>query len=350
MSEGDDIGRSLEGAHRVAVLVLGGDLSLCAAMQGSASERHRALQGAARAVLTLTSEGYHVVVIPPAGPQLQGPPVPDGADIAQHIHRPLHSKLAAIQAQVAAAYEVGIRNEARDIGATINIASLLSHTLVASDDPGFEHPSSPIGPNLSAAQAHMLASSADISVMEQPDGCWREVAPRLRPIKPLGLSGLEAVLTSVEVVLTGAGGGVPARMEEDGHLTPIRGLLSERQLGALLAQELAADLLVMLQKPECVVMDHDDGSTRALTVVDRHELRSYLEGGRFTEPELTATLEDALCYLDDGGQAVILTNAQRLSAAISNRRGTRIGVAFEQSERQTQFTLFDDESSPHPAS
>ena len=350
MSEGDDIERSHEGARRVAVLVLGGDPSLCAAIQGSTSERLRSVQGAARAVLTLTSEGYNVVVIPPAGPQLNGPPMPDRVDAAQHTHRPLHSRLAAIQAQVATAYEVGIRNEARHVGVTINIASLLSHTLVASDDPGFEHPSSPVGPNLSAAQAHRLASSAEVSVMEQPDGCWREVAPRLRPIKPLGLSGLEALLTSVEVVLTGSGGGIPARMEEDGRLTPIRGLLSERQLGALLAQELAADLLVILQKPECVVMERDDGSAKALTVVDRHELRRYLEGGRFTEPEVTATLEDALCYLDDGGQAVILTNAQRLSAAISNRRGTRIGVAFEQSERQTQFTLFDDEPSPHPAS
>ena len=340
----------MEGAitttSRVAVMVLGGDPALCGQPRQTTRERDGILKRAARAVLAVVSEGFRVVVIPPAYDELDTALARTEESAHRVRAQPLHTLLAAIQAQVSADLERAIRNEASRSARRLNVTSVLSHSLVAADDPGFAHPSRPIGPSMHNSQAKEVSKFRGVDVMEQPDAGWREVVPSLRPIKPLGLSGIEALLGHIEVVVTGAGGGIPACVDDAGVLSPTRGLLSERRLGALLAQELAADLLIVLQEAECIEVSCESGKPKALTVVDRHELRALLEKSRFTAPEATATVEDALSFLEGGGHAVVVTNTVRLPAALSNRRGTRIGAAFKDAQHQAQFQLFEDELPP----
>ncbi len=326
--------------HRLAIVALAGDPTLRGAADGDLREPQRAAQRAAKAVLALVREGFRVVVVPPGEAQLDCELV-RGEEASTKFPPPtLAEAVAAAQATIGLRLETALRTALRQEPLGREVASLVTQILVAQDDPAFDAPSRALGPLLPGWRAKEIARSRGVQVIEEAGKGWRRVAATPVPVECLGLSAIEALLNTGHIVLTAAGGGTPVAVDARGQLTEAEAVVDEVQVAALIANELAADLLVLANPTEQVSAHAGQTNQTLLEQPTRHDLRALKDAGAFADEALSARIAAALDFLDAGGEQVILTVTQKLTAALAGRTGTRVTREVTPGEPTQQISLF----------
>jgi carbamate kinase len=90
-----------------------------------------------------------------------------------------------------------------------SVATLLTQVLVNAEDPGFAHPTKPIGPVYAEEKARRLAATLGWDVA--PDGdFFRRVVPSPEPREILGLDVVRRLVEAGTLVVCAGGGGVPS--------------------------------------------------------------------------------------------------------------------------------------------
>ena len=125
------------------------------------------------------------------------------------------------------------------------IASLVTQTLVAADDPAWANPTKFIGPVYDKAQAERLADERGWQV--RPDGpAWRRVVASPQPVAVVEQSLVEMLLWQEVIVVCSGGGGVPVVRDADGRLRGVEAVVDKDRTSALLATWVKADALLLL--------------------------------------------------------------------------------------------------------
>jgi len=134
------------------------------------------------------------------------------------------------------------------------VATLLTRVEVAPDDPAFQHPTKPIGPVYREEEGRRLARSHGWSLCSEPGGVRRVVAsPEPREI--LERDVVEILLRAGVVVVCAGGGGIPVIRGADASLRGVEAVVDKDLSSALLADSLAADLLLLLTDVPAVFAD-----------------------------------------------------------------------------------------------
>ena len=124
------------------------------------------------------------------------------------------------------------------------MAALVTRTLVDRDDPGFTHPSKPIGRYLPREQAQTLIDHGQVWEDRGEKG-WRRVVASPEPLEVLDVGPVRVLLEAGHVVVAAGGGGIPVVREPDGRLRGVEAVIDKDLTAALLARTLAADVLVI---------------------------------------------------------------------------------------------------------
>jgi carbamate kinase len=199
-----------------------------------------------------------------------------------------------------------------------DVVTLLTRVVVAADDPGFSHPTKPIGPVYERAEAERLAALNGWTIA--PDGPhFRRVVASPEPLGIVELGPIRRLLDAGIVVVCTGGGGIPV-VREAGRLRGIEAVIDKDRASAVLAESLGADLLLLLTDVPAVVDGWGGEAAEPLGRVDTAALR-----GLAFEPGSMAPKVEASCRFVDrtGGRAAIgqLTDA---SALVAGERGTQI--------------------------
>jgi carbamate kinase len=142
-------------------------------------------------------------------------------------------------------------------------AALLTQIEVDPRDPAFTHPSKPIGPTYSEAQAKRLERERGWSLAR--DGVhWRRVVPSPRPQRIFELGVIELLVNQGVIVICAGGGGIPSVRRGDGSLIGVEAVIDKDLASALLAQGLNADALLMLTDVAAVEQHWGSPSARAI--------------------------------------------------------------------------------------
>lgn len=339
MSE-STIDKEAPGTHRLAVVCLAGDPSLHADADGDLRESQRAAQRAAKAVASLVREGFGVVVVPAGRTQLDCELVRGEEASTKLPQPPLSEASASAQGAVGSRLEAALRNVLRQENLQREVATLVTQILVGKSDPAFGAPDNPVGPVLPSWRARELARSRGVHVIEEAGKGWRRVAAAPVPAECLSLGAIEALLQANHVVLTAAGGGIPVAVDTKGQLAGTESLVDELQVATLIANELAADVLVFMNPTEHVSAHTGQVNQARLEQPTRHELRDLRDAGAFPEPTLAARIDATLDFLDAGGETVLLTAANKLTAALAGRSGTRVTREAITAQSTQQISLF----------
>ena len=125
-----------------------------------------------------------------------------------------------------------------------SLATILTQVEVAADDPAFAHPTKPIGPVYDRDTAHRLADERGWTVA--PDGeHWRRVVASPTPRRVIEMRPIRTLVESGVLVICAGGGGIPTAYAADGTLRGVEAVIDKDLAAALLAEELAADVLVI---------------------------------------------------------------------------------------------------------
>jgi carbamate kinase len=200
-------------------------------------------------------------------------------------------------------------------------ATLLTQVEVDAADPAFATPTKPIGPVYAQAEAQRLAAEKGWHIA--PDGDkFRRVVASPRPQRIFELRPVKWLLEKGAVVICAGGGGIPT-MYQDGRLVGVEAVIDKDLCSALLATELAADLLVIATDVDATYLDWGLPSQRAIAQAHPDELERLGFAAGSMGPKVQAACE----FARRSGQVAVIGSLAQIEAIVAGHAGTRVSIA-----------------------
>jgi len=307
-----------------AVIALGGNALIRPGDSGTLEEQHRRISRAMAHTADLVAAGFACVITHGNGPMVGHLLLQMECARALVPPMPLFISDADTEGSLGYLIQQCLVNELRRRGLEKEVATVITQVLVAADDPAFEAPDKPIGPFYPAAEASLLKTERGWSLMEDAGRGWRRVVPSPHPLTIIEQGVISYLLEGGIIVIAAGGGGVPVIRRPDGDLAGVEAVIDKDRASAVLAREIAADLLIFLTAVDYVYLDYGQPGQRPLTKLTCADARKYFEDGHFPPGSMGPKMESALDFLSRGGRRVLITQAESLAAAMAGRTGTHI--------------------------
>jgi carbamate kinase len=198
-------------------------------------------------------------------------------------------------------------------------AALLTSMRVDADDPAFAAPSKPIGPIYDRADAERLRDERGWAIA--PDGeHWRRVVASPEPREIVELETIRRLLAADTLVICAGGGGVPVVADANGALHGVEAVIDKDLAAALLADELGADILLLLTDVENVIRGYGTDAAQPLGSVAARELDPADFAPGSMRPKVTA----AKRFAARPGRLAGIGALADAAAIAAGERGTRV--------------------------
>jgi carbamate kinase len=298
------------------VLALGGNALVRGGDKGTAAEQAARLRETAAELAPLLETG-DLVITHGNGPQVGSELLRQERAADEVPPLPLYLAVAQTQALIGALI-------VSEFGAAAGrpLACLLTHVVVAEDDPAFERPTKPIGPFYSSEQAQAFERERGWTVVEEQGRGWRRTVPSPAPLEIVELEQIRALIEAGAIPVACGGGGIPV-VQKEGRLRGVDAVIDKDRASAILAAALGAQRLVILTDVAAVTRGFgtpEEEEIRELTSAQAEELLPELAEG-----SMRPKVEAALTMARAGGVAII-TGLDGVQAALEGRGGTTIAV------------------------
>ncbi len=304
------------------LIALGGNAMTAPDGSARPEDQRHAVTQAMEAVAVLVSDGVEVVLTHGNGPQVGNLLVKN--EIAASVVPPVPLDWCGAQTQgtigvlILNALDAALERR----NSTVHTAAVVSRTLVDAADPHFTEASKPIGRYLPEAEARVMIEHGQ-SWQDRGDHGWRRVVPSPEPITCLDAPAALTLLDAGCVVVCSGGGGVPVVRDADGTLRGVEAVIDKDLSAALLATDLAVDVLVIATDVDAVEVGYGTDHARRLGEVSAAELRAHAANGEFAEGSMGPKVEAACRVAERGGRAVI-TSLHRIADAVAGTAGTTV--------------------------
>ena len=281
----------------------------------------------AQAVCDLVQQGYSIVITHGNGPQLGL--VNDtikrlAATNPKYNEIPFSARIAMTQAYIGGDLKNALMSEFSRRGIEKHVASVFTRVEVDEKDPAFENPTKPIGEFMTQDEAKALSQSIGVCVMEDAGRGYRTVVPSPRPVKIKQFSEIQSHLADGEIVITCGGGGLPVIRQSEGF-KEVYAVIDKDYVSALLAQNLAADCLLILTGIDCVTINYRTPNEKPLHNISVDEAKRYIDAGQFAPGSMLPKMEAAVQFArSKSGRQTIITSLDKLSLAMLGKAGTII--------------------------
>ena len=294
------------------VVALGGNALLRRGEPPEAAAQRRNVEVAVAAIAEVAGR-HEVIVTHGNGPQV-GLLALQTAAYEETSPYPLDILGAESEGMIGYLLEQGLGNATGRPAAT-----LLTQTLVAADDPAFASPTKPIGPVYTREEAERLAAERGWSVA--PDGDrWRRVVASPEPLDIVELAAIRLLVDAGVLVICAGGGGIPVVAGEDGHLHGVEAVVDKDLAAALLADRLAADMLVMLTDVEAVFAGWGTPDQRPLDRLTTAEIAAMDFAPGSMGPKMLA----ASRFAARPPRVAAIGRLDEVGAIVAGTRGTRV--------------------------
>ena len=311
---------------KTAVVALGGNAFTRSGQSGTYAEQAANARVMAQAICSLRDAEWNVVLVHGNGPQVGNLAIQQDEAAALVPPLPLFCVNSMTQGQLGslltlALHEVG--------GARLpGVVSLVTHVVVAADDPAFGRPTKPVGPFFDAEQAYQLADERGWTVAEDAGRGYRRVVPSPQPLRIVEAGAIKALVDRQMIVVAAGGGGVP--VIADGHrYQGVDAVIDKDHSARRLAASLGAVALVLVTDVPKVQLDFDTPRQRPVSEMTADEAQRHLDDNQFADGSMGPKVQAAVGFLRDGGQTAVITTADRAGpsldpAAPDDKVGTRI--------------------------
>jgi len=311
---------------RSLVVAIGGNALIRDGQLGTIAEQVENARATARPIAALVAGGWKVVLTHGNGPQvgfilLRSELVGDSALVPQ-----LSLDMCGADSQGGIGHILGsaLANELAPLGVRDRVACILTHTVVAADDPAFQKPSKPIGPWFTAEQAAAKQARSGWTMVEDSGRGYRRVVPSPQPLRIVELPQIRTLVGAGFVVIAAGGGGIPMVERSPGVYDGIEAVIDKDLASALLAANLEIPLLVVSTGVDKVAVRFRKPDQRFLDRMTVSEARAYLAAGEFPPGSMGPKIQAAITFLERGGREVLIASPYRLPEAVAGDTGTRI--------------------------
>jgi carbamate kinase len=299
------------------VVALGGNALLERGEKPEARIEHRHVRRAAASLAPLAAD-HELVICHGNGPQIGLLALESESD--PDLERPY--PLDALGAQTQGLIGYWLAQELHNAGVVHPLATVVTQTVVAEDDPAFAEPSKFIGRVYDRREGHRLGETRGWTV--KPDGAsWRRVVPSPDPQRFVELPAIRTLLAAGFVVVCGGGGGAPVIENESGQLVGVEAVVDKDLTAAALARELQADALLLLTDVPAVMRGFSTAHPSRIDRISTEELAAM----QFPAGSMGPKVEGCRRFVEaTGGRAAIGALADAADV-LAGRAGTTIVAA-----------------------
>jgi len=305
------------------LIAVGGNSLIRAGEKGTVVEQMANARRTAAAIVGLIREGYHLVVTHGNGPQVGAQLLRSERAADQVPGQTLDVCGAASQGEIGYLLAQSLHDELAAAGLHVPVVSLVTQSIVSSSDPAMQHPSKPIGPFYSRAQAEERKRQLGWEIVEDAARGYRRVVPSPEPVEIVELEVIRSLMSQGVLVVGCGGGGIPV-VRENGDLHGVDAVIDKDRASALLASQLGVDIFAISTDTDCVYLDYKKPTQRALLRVTVSELEEHYHDGHFPPGNMGPKVESALHFLKAGGREVVITSYDHLREAVAGHAGTHV--------------------------
>jgi len=328
---------------KTMLLAVGGNSLIRAGEKGTIAQQRTNAQRTAVQIIGLIRAGHRIVLTHGNGPQVGAELLRSERGASQVPGLPLDVCGASTQGQIGYLLQQSLESELQFAGLHVPIATVVSQSLVSLDDPSMQHPSKPIGPFYSLADAEERKRIFGWQIVEDAARGYRRVVPSPDPIEIVELEVIRDLVERGVLVIACGGGGIPA-VWDNGRLRGVEAVIDKDLASALLASQLGADLFVISTDTDCVYLDYKKTTQRPLNRVSATKLEEYARAGHFPPGNMGPKIESALRFLRNGGKEAIITSCENLCQAVigtdsEESTGTHMFPDHERAEIELSLQL-----------
>ena len=203
------------------------------------------------------------------------------------------------------------------------VAALLTQVEVDLDDPAMRNPTKPIGQVYDVDTANRLAAEHGWTMAADGEG-WRRVVPSPSPKRIVELEAIRVLVDHGVIPICAGGGGVPVCTDADGRVHGVEAVVDKDATAALLAQQLQADVLLLLTDVEGVLLDYGSPSQRLLERATPDELDALALPAGSMGPKVRACTDFVRAT---AGRAVI-GRLEDAAVLVAGTAGTQVDDEF----------------------
>ena len=304
------------------VVALGGN-----ALGKSLTEQLSAVKTTAKAIADLIQDGNEVVITHGNGPQVGRI---DSAMAAlcredPSVERtPLSMCVAMSQAYIGYDIQNALREELLSRNIHKPVATIVTQVLVDGDDPALQNPTKPIGKFMTEEEAQREHEKLGFTVREDAGRGWRRVVPSPEPKRIIELDAIRASVQDGSVVICCGGGGIPVK-KVGNFLKGVGSVIDKDNVSALLADNLNADVLMILTAVDKVKINFGTPDEISLDSMSLSDVRRYIAQGQFAPGSMLPKIEAAARFVEGGsGRVAIIAELLQAGDAVRGKAGTVI--------------------------
>ena len=306
------------------VIALGGN-----ALGNTLPEQAQAVKVTARAIVDLIEAGNQVVVAHGNGPQVgiinNAMAALQKVDPTQGV-TPLSVCGAMSQAYIGYDLQNAFREELLDRGITnMPVCSIVTQVEVDPADPAFADPSKPIGKFMTQEEAEEYAAKTGYLVKEDAGRGWRRYVASPKPKHIIEAGAIRALAEDGHLVICCGGGGIPVYRTEKNHLKGAAAVIDKDFASELLAEQLDADMLIILTAVEKVAINFRKENEQWLSSMTPEEARRYIAEGQFAPGSMLPKVEAAVKFAESkAGRTALITLLEKAKDGIAGKTGTLV--------------------------
>lgn len=304
------------------VVALGGN-----ALGKNLNEQLSAVKSTAKAIADLIEYGDDVIVTHGNGPQVGTIDRAMSAlcrEDSTQENTPLSMCVAMSQAYIGYDIQNALREELLSRGITRPVATIITQVLIDGDDPSLKNPTKPIGKFMTEEEANAAAERCGYIIREDAGRGYRRVVPSPEPKEIVELDAIRASFTDGSVVICCGGGGIPVK-KVGNFYKGVSAVIDKDNASALLADQVDADVLLILTAVEKVKLGFGTPREQSLDTLTPEEAERYIAEGQFAAGSMLPKVRAAVRFVRGGRERrAVITELRSAGDAMKGLTGTVI--------------------------
>ena len=276
------------------------------------------------AIMHFVDLGYNICLTHGIGPQVGDELLRMNLTHNEIPSLPLGLCVAETQGSIGYMIQQSLQNALKQKNINREVVTLITQTIVDSDDPSIKNPTKFIGQRFSKNEAKKMVKKFGWKIKEQNTDEWRQVVPSPLPRFIEHGRSIQTLVDKGIIVIASGGGGIPASYDGDGNLEGLDAVVDKDLSGALLGRVIKSSELWIITDIDQVYLNFGSKNQQPLKEITSLEARKYQKEGHFQIGTMEPKIKAATYFLKHHGEKVVITSIDRVEEAINGTNGTII--------------------------
>ncbi len=309
------------------VIALGGNALQSGNAPATAEAQLEVVRKTCEHIAQISDMGYELAIVHGNGPQVGR--ILLASETAKDVTPAMPFDVCGAMSQGYIGYHLqqGLKHALNLRNRDIPVVTVATQVVVEENDPAFDDPTKPIGPFYTESEARAIVKDKGYIMKEDSGRGWRRVVASPTPRKIVEIEAVRHLWDS-SIVITCGGGGIPVVEKPDGTIEGTEAVIDKDFAAELLAEQVDADILMILTEVEKVSLNFNTPKQRELSSLNLADAARYCEEGHFAEGSMLPKVQAAMKFVRaNPSKHAVITSLDKAIEALNGQSGTVITYA-----------------------